>query len=157
MNCPLKVLAETTSCNYPEIKMWNLGAPEQAALHEFKHELLAAGYRLYGKVSVAKAALVLNKAFIDLAAALTAPDVDTRCPLKTLAETTNCNYPEIKRLNLSAMDQAALHAFKHEFLAAGYRLYGKVAPAKAALVLNKAFVGLAAALTRRGTVEKIAA
>jgi hypothetical protein len=72
MRDPLKVLNETGSCDYPEIRKWKLSTDDQVALHTFKHELIAAGYRLYGKMPAAKAALVLNKVFIEFASNLAA-------------------------------------------------------------------------------------
>lgn len=90
MRCPLKVLNETGSCDYPEIRKWKLSTEDQAALHAFKHELLSAGYRLYGKMPAAKAALVLNKVFIEFASNLT-----TREPGRNMDAMTGIERAEL--------------------------------------------------------------
>jgi len=62
---PLRLLATHSFCDYPENPddpdTRNLTLEQQAALHEWYHEILAAGYRLYQKVPPAQAAIVMRK------------------------------------------------------------------------------------------------
>jgi hypothetical protein len=62
---PLRLLAESPFCDFPENPdhpdTRDLTPEQQAALHEWYHEVLAAGYRLYQKIPPARAAIVMRK------------------------------------------------------------------------------------------------
>jgi len=124
---PLNNIA-TTSCDYPKIQP--LIKEQRAALHVFKHEFLAAGYRLYRIVPAKDAAPILVDIFC---AAVADPNAE---PMHKIA-ITDCDYPKIERL--PKQHRAALHAFKHELLAAGFRLYQDVPVKQAAPILVDMF------------------
>lgn len=58
---PLAKLALNIFCNPPDVE--DLSAQQKCALHEFFHEVLAAGYRLYQIVPPKKAAEIMRKKF----------------------------------------------------------------------------------------------
>jgi hypothetical protein len=64
---PLRLLSENVFCADPPD---GLTTEQLCALHEFFHDVLAAGYRLYQKVPADKAALVIQEKFGDMAGAL---------------------------------------------------------------------------------------
>ncbi|HMA71575.1 MAG TPA: hypothetical protein VKP67_08820 [Xanthobacteraceae bacterium] len=124
---PLSKIA-TTSCEYPKIQA--LTKEQRAALHVFKHEFLAAGYRVYRIVPVKDAAPI----FADMFGAAVADR--SAEPMHKIA-TTDCDYPKIE--GLTKEQRAALHVFKHELLAAGFRLYQEVPVKLAAPILIDMF------------------
>jgi hypothetical protein len=56
-----------------------------------------------------------------------------------------CDAPDVA--DFTPEQQAALHVFKHELLAAGYRLYQSVPASMAGPLLGKFLKGVAAKLT----------
>jgi hypothetical protein len=59
---PLSILSVNMRCDVsPEIA--TLTTEQKCALHEFFHEVLAAGYRLYQVVPAKKAAPIIKKKF----------------------------------------------------------------------------------------------
>jgi hypothetical protein len=57
----LKLMRPNIFCDVPDVE--GLTAEQRFALHEFFHEVLAAGYRLYQVVPPSKAAPILKKRF----------------------------------------------------------------------------------------------
>lgn len=55
---PLHLLGVSPECAVPGCE---LTAHERVALHAFKHEVLAAGYVLYGKMDQEKAAKIIGE------------------------------------------------------------------------------------------------
>jgi hypothetical protein len=124
---PLHKIA-TTLCDYPKIKP--LTKEQRASLHVFKHEFLAAGYRVYRIVPIEDAALIFTDIF---EAAVADPNAE---PMHKIA-ITDCDYPKIEPLTKE--QRTALHVFKHELLAAGFRLYQEVPVKQAAPILVDMF------------------
>jgi hypothetical protein len=58
---PLRALSLKIFCDFPDVK--DLSPAQQSALHEFFHEVLAAGYKLYQKVDPKLAAPIIKKKF----------------------------------------------------------------------------------------------
>ena len=58
---PLRQLALNIFCDLPDVE--DLSPEQQCALHEFFHEVLAAGYKLYQKVPPEFAAPIIKKKF----------------------------------------------------------------------------------------------
>jgi hypothetical protein len=58
---PMTKLALHIFCDLPDVK--DLTPEQRCALHEFFHEVLAAGYRLYQVVPAAKARPIIKKKF----------------------------------------------------------------------------------------------
>jgi hypothetical protein len=56
---PLHILSKQPLCAWPDIK--DLTPEQQAALHEFEHAVLVAGFRLYQVVSAKRAAPIILK------------------------------------------------------------------------------------------------
>jgi hypothetical protein len=69
-NDPLRVLSENIFCAPPP---GGLSSTQLCALHEFLHEVLAAGYKLYQKVPPDAAAAVIRDKFGKMAGALPPP------------------------------------------------------------------------------------
>lgn len=58
---PLRQLSLNIFCDLPDVQ--ELSTEQQCALHEFFHEVLAAGYKLYQKVPPEHAAPIIKKKF----------------------------------------------------------------------------------------------
>jgi hypothetical protein len=142
---PLHKLA-TIACDYPKIK--DFTPAQLAALHEFKHEFIAAGFRLYQAMPVKYAVVFLNRLMHEFSDQMIADRDASRCdgeadPLRRVS-TIACDYPKVK--HLTPENLASLHAFKHEVVAAGYRLYQKLPRELAAPFLQSQVIEAAASI-----------
>lgn len=88
-----------------------------AALHEFQHEFVAAGYRLYQVMPIEYAIPFMRRVVVEFGEQMLTDE--TADPLVKVA-IVSCDYPHVKHFGPEHL--AALHAFKHEVVAAGYRL-----------------------------------